>query len=580
MLEKMSVKNKVLIIIAIPLLAILIVTFFSINTVNNTYDTMKNSIFDEHFESTTLVLNGDRDMYQALTSLQELVFTKVDDEAHEKLLKSYIDNIAQVEERVSKTASILEKNKAIWTQVKDKSQKTVFDNIAAFETAFNDWRSLSNSMLKTKTSAQGWSEKFDQARENINLVGELIEQSAQTQIAVLEKDKTSMILKIILVDIIAFLLAVVLAIIFLKMVSRSLGNLREAAMKIAEGDLNVEVDVKSRDEIGVVAEVFNTMTNSINEILININTAASQVSTGSKQVSASSQMLSQGSTEQASSIEEITASLEQIAVQTNQNAGNAKQANELSIHAKENAEQGNEQMGKMLKSMEEINKASGNISKIIKVIDEIAFQTNILALNAAVEAARAGQHGKGFAVVAEEVRNLAARSANAARETTEMIEGSVKKVEEGTKIANETASALNNIVVGVAKASGLVAEIAIASNEQATGIAQVNQAVMQVSQVTQTNSATAQESAAASEELSAQAEILKEMVGKFKLKKYKKSTYKDFENLPPNIIKMLENLTDSGDKASFGMNLQNSGIMRRQDVRAKIDLSDKDFGKY
>lgn len=359
-------------------------------------------------------------------------------------------------------------------------------------------------------------------------------------------------------------------------VRKPLNKLVNVSEKIADGDLDVTVDIDTKDEVGVLAQAFTRMTDNINDAMTNINTAAEQVASGSKQVSDSSMALSQGATEQASSIEELTASLEEISSQTKMNAQNANQANELAESARSNAVQGNTQMKEMLKAMVEINDSSANISKIIKVIDEIAFQTNILALNAAVEAARAGQHGKGFAVVAEEVRNLAARSANAAKETTDMIEGSIKKVEGGTRIANETANALNNIVEGVARAAALVGDIAIASNEQASGIAQINQGIMQVSQVVQTNSATSEESAAASEELSSQAELLRESVSRFKLRKINQA-YNKFKEFNPEILRMLEDMSERKKAESGRKELPRTGTPV---AKAKIALSDTEFAKY
>lgn len=370
----------------------------------------------------------------------------------------------------------------------------------------------------------------------------------------------------------ALFITIVLCLYLTGMITRPIRELEECAGKIVAGSFKFDISYKSKDELGRLADAFRDMASILGDIiadasrllsemangnfdvrtkaeeryvgdfqglllsirklnrdlsstLAQINSSADQVSSGANQVSYGAQALSQGATEQAASVEELAATISGISQQVKETAENAVEAKNQSGSAGDKVEECNKQMKDMTMAMEEITRTSNEIGKIIKTIEDIAFQTNILALNAAVEASRAGTAGKGFAVVADEVRNLASKSAEASKDTSDLIESVMAAVTQGTKITNATAKSLIQVVDQVRAASSTVEKIASAAEVQAGAVEQVSVGVDQISSVVQTNSSTAVESAAASEELSSQAEVLKNLVAKFILREeYIRST--------------------------------------------------------
>ena len=302
-------------------------------------------------------------------------------------------------------------------------------------------------------------------------------------------------------------------------VTGPLGETLAALRDIAEGDgdLTRRLDATGKDEVAEIAGAFNTFVEKLHSIMRQARAAAEQVAAASRELSAASDQLSSGAQEQASSLEETAASLEEITGTVKQNADNTRQASQLAVGSRAVAEKGGQVVAEAVQSMSEINKSSKKIADIITTIDEIAFQTNLLALNAAVEAARAGEQGRGFAVVASEVRNLAQRSATAAKEIKTLIQDSVQKVGVGSELVNKSGETLSEIVGSVKRVTDIIAEIAAASQEQSTGIDQVNRAVTEMDQVTQANAAQTEELSSTSQSLAGQAEQLQALVGRFKL---------------------------------------------------------------
>ncbi len=493
------------------------------------------------------------------TIIRDIIF-----ETDTDTVNTYSNELTQINGKVDSCFSNMKKNMASQNEI--RLYNTIKDTLSQYR-AISDQIVILAKQNK-KTEAQTFlKEQGDPLSDKISAsIDSLIQENTSNGKKVSGDLATQVNLSyftMIAILVIALALSFFIAFTIARGISKPIHEMETAAQRMARGDLNVEIQVNSKDEIGTlgaamaksmasirsyIADITKTLgeikqgnltavsqldyvgdyaelkascdgiLESLTDTLGNINQAAEQVASASEQVSNSSQMLAQGASEQASSVEELAAAVSEISNHVQENTEHAEEARANANRVCADIEISNRYMDEMVDSMQQIHNSSGEIGKIIQTIEDIAFQTNILALNAAVEAARAGAAGKGFAVVADEVRNLAGKSANAAKETTALIQSSMQQVEKGTKTADATAKSLLQVIGSAQTVSNNVEHIAQASQKQASAVSQITTGVDQISSVVQTNSATAEESAAASEEFSGQAQSLKELVQKFKLK--------------------------------------------------------------
>lgn len=564
-MKNLKLRLKLALSFSCILVMMLVLGFLSIKSVNTISD-----LGDNYVNITIPAVEANLDVSHAVTAMQKYLLDAIltdDADEFQKLSKYLEDEVTKMDTALDKFLALAPRFEPQITEIREllANESTYRTEIMGMAANLTGSSELSAYTIYSDT----YDPMMIQVEEKLAELFSGVASAVEARQASAHQTKNVSILTNLIVLALALLCTIIAVIILTKAIIRPVTEIQTAMKHMDEGDFdNAQITYVSKDEFGdlsnsirntierisfivsdlgvgldsvaagdFTAENQNTdeyvgvyaplaasldkITKDLNHTLGQINKASDQVASGSDQVAYGAQALAQGATEQASSVEELFATVNTVANQVKENAQNAQNAREESEKSSIEVENGNKHMQEMIAAMDEINGKSAEISKIIKTIEDIAFQTNILALNAAVEAARAGTVGKGFAVVADEVRNLAGKSAEAAKNTTTLIEETVLAVESGTRIVGSTAKIMTNVVEGTEKVTTLVSSIAHASNEQASSIAQITQGIEQISSVVQNNSATAEESAAASEELSSQANLLKELISSFHLKEDK-----------------------------------------------------------